>query len=135
MSIDELVNKYEAEVRERSVKKNPQYYHALRNLQWSRCLQAALSNKPLPEDDWSALCGEKPSKSGGSCRIDFGFNPKPGDNVLDALNKARKRTSTPVSDGMHQQYEDALKRNKCHVEGLYVRANVNNVLETGGCAE
>lgn len=122
MSIDELVNKYETEVRERSVKKNPQYYHALRNLQWSICLQAALSNKPLPEDAWGAICGTS-SKSSGPSSIDFGFNPKPGDNVLDTLNKARKRTSTPVSDGMHQQYEDALKRNKCHVEGLYVRAD------------
>lgn len=118
MTIEELVTKYETEVRERSVKKNPQYYHALRNLQWSRCLQAALNNRALPEDDWSALCGEK--TSGSSSGRAFKFNPKPGDNVLELLDKARASTSTPVADKMHEQFEEALKKNKCHVEGFYV---------------
>lgn len=123
MTIDELVAKYDAEVRERSTHKNPQYYHALRNLQWSRCLQAALNNSPLPTDDWSALCGEKSSKSAGSGSATFNFDPKPGDKVLDLLDKARKRTSTPVSDRMHDQFEEALRRNHCHVEGFYVVAD------------
>ncbi len=124
MNIDELVAKYEAEVRERSTHKNPQYYHALRNLQWSRCLQAALSNQPLPGDDWSALCGEKPSRRGSmSASTSFNFDPKPGDKVLDLLDEARSRTSTPVSDRMHEQFEEALRRNHCHVDGFYVVAD------------
>lgn len=124
MSIDELVTKYETEVRERSVKKNPQYYHALRNLQWSRCLQAALNNQELPEDDWVALCGEKAPRGSGTCsgRV-FKFDPKPGDKVLELLDKARAGTTTPVADKMHEQFEEALKKNKCHVEGLYVVSN------------
>lgn len=117
MSIDELVTKYENEVRERSVKKNPQYYHALRNLQWSRCLQAALNNRALPEDDWAALCGEKAPRGSGHA---FKFDPKPGDKVLELLDKARASTATPVADKMHEQFEEALKKNKCHVEGMYV---------------
>lgn len=120
MHIDELVNKYETEVRERSVKKNPQYYHALKNLQWSRCLQAALSNNPLPQDDWSALCGEKLPRRGPTDYDPFNFDPRPGDKVMDLLGAARNRTSTPVSDRMHERFEEALRRNHCHVEGFYV---------------
>lgn len=117
VQVQAVVTKYENEVRERSVKKNPQYYHALRNLQWSRCLQAALNNQELPEDDWAALCGEKAS----GCV--FKFDPKPGDKVLELLDKARASTATPVADKMHEQFEEALKKNKCHVEGLYVVSN------------
>lgn len=123
MTINELVAKYEAEVRERSVKKNPQYYHALRNLQWSRCLQAALNNNPLPEDDWSALCGNKPLRRVSTTSDPFNFDPKPGDKVLDLLNEARSRTSTPCADKMHEKFEEALRRNNCHVDGFYVVAD------------
>lgn len=118
-AVEELVTKYETEVRERSVKKNPQYYHALTNYRWAICLQAALNNEPLPEDAFNALCGVK-SKNSGPAKNKFNFNPKPGDRVLDILNEARSRTNTPVEDRMHEEFEEALRQNKCHVEGMYV---------------
>lgn len=122
MSIDELVVKYEEEVRMRSTKKNPQYYHALKNYQWAVCLQAALKGNELPSAAWAALNGEANLRTSTGTKA-FSFNPKPGDKVLELLDKARKSTSTPVADKIHEQFEEALRRNKCHVEGFYVVAD------------
>lgn len=117
MTIDELVNKYETEVRERSVKKNPQYYHAVRNYQWAVCLQAALNSKPLPEEAWSALCGERSVKSTNSAIVPLSLNPKPGDNVMDILDKYRE------VPGIHDMLNKAIHDAGYHVEGFYVREN------------
>ena len=114
--INGLVKKYEDEVAERSKKKNPQYYHALNNLNWSRCLQAALAGQPLPPDAWSKLCGSSQGTSVTSIPCTkLKIELHDGDRIMDILDAHRD-----IPD-IHDQLKRAVDEQGFRVEGFYIR--------------
>lgn len=113
--INDLVQKYQEEVTMRSKKKNPQYYHALNNLNWALCLQAALSNKPLPTEAWSRLCGTSRVAPSPVSTSTLSIELHDGDRIMDILDAHRD-----IPD-IHDQLKRAIDEQGFKVDGFYIR--------------
>jgi hypothetical protein len=112
--IQELVSKYEKEVKERSSHKNPMFYTAVRNLQWAQCLLAAVKGEEMPQQAFDAICGIK-SKVHTSLSEDERLAVHEGDNVMDILNKNRDIPQ------LHDKIEAKIKQAGLVTEGFYLR--------------